>query len=527
MPPPIPLHQLPAKTAATAYPPLGQKASLDDLEEALGEDPKQRTLRLRELFAVFDETAGKTGSVDRAALEAGFDSLSIPNHHKYARELLEVADSNHDGRLDFSEFEAYMNQKELELLELFREVDVERDGKLFLWEIKAALQKAGVTISPGEVNNFMRQVDANHDGSISFAEWRDFFLLFPHRVNVRALYGYWHDIAQVDIGDAPVVPSDCSNARGKGRTQDSWKYLFAGAVAGAVSRTATAPLDRLKVLLQVQRQIAPAALSTELGGAATLATVRGSGMAAGLAHIYKEGGVQGFFRGNGINVLKVAPESAIKFAAFEMLKPILCRYFTSSLPKQGEAPRISTAGRVVSGGLAGMIAQTAIYPLEVVKTRIQTAPSSVPRPTLLRCAAEVYSSAGLRGFFRGLGASLAGVFPYAGLDLAVYETLKAQVEKSTWAESGTLTQLGCGTASGALGATAVYPLQVVRTRLQASLRGDPHGYTGMVDCFTKILNEEGPRAFYKGLAPNLLKVVPAASITYVVYEGCKKQLDIG
>lgn len=68
---------------------------------------------------------------------------SIPNHHKYARELLEVADSNHDGRLDFSEFEAYMNQKELELLELFREVDVERDGKLFPWEIKAALQKAG------------------------------------------------------------------------------------------------------------------------------------------------------------------------------------------------------------------------------------------------------------------------------------------------------------------------------------------------------------------------------------------------
>jgi hypothetical protein len=54
-----------------------------------------------------------------------------------------VADSNHDGRLDFQEFEAYMNQKELELLELFREVDVEKDGKLFPWEIKAALQKAG------------------------------------------------------------------------------------------------------------------------------------------------------------------------------------------------------------------------------------------------------------------------------------------------------------------------------------------------------------------------------------------------
>lgn len=64
-----------------------------------------------------------------------------------------------------------------------------------------------------------------------------------------------------------------------------------------------------------------------------------------------------------VHLSQVAPESAIKFAAFEMLKPILCRYFASSLPKQGEAPRISTAGRVVSGGLAGMIAQTAIYPL--------------------------------------------------------------------------------------------------------------------------------------------------------------------
>lgn len=59
------------------------------------------------------------------------------------------------------------------------------------------------------------------------------------------------------------------------------------------------------LLVQVQRHIAPATLSAQLGGAATLATVRGSGVAAGLAHIYKEGGVQGFFRGNGINVLKV------------------------------------------------------------------------------------------------------------------------------------------------------------------------------------------------------------------------------
>lgn len=80
MPPPIPLHQLPAKPAGDAPVPPGRKPSLDDLEEALGEDPAQRGARLQKLFAVFDESAGRTGSVDRAALEAGFDSLVSSKH---------------------------------------------------------------------------------------------------------------------------------------------------------------------------------------------------------------------------------------------------------------------------------------------------------------------------------------------------------------------------------------------------------------------------------------------------------------
>lgn len=82
-----------------------------------------------------------------------------------------------------------------------------------------------------------------------------------------------------------------------------WRHLAAGAIAGAVSRTCTAPLDRLKVFLQVQTN-----------------RVR---IADSFNYLLKEGGVRSFWRGNGINVLKIAPESAIKFAAYEQVKRLI------------------------------------------------------------------------------------------------------------------------------------------------------------------------------------------------------------
>jgi solute carrier family 25 phosphate transporter 23/24/25/41 len=86
--------------------------------------------------------------------------------------------------------------------------------------------------------------------------------------------------------------------------------------------------------------------------------------------------------------------------------------------------------------------------------------------------------------------------------------------------------LACGTVSGAVGATCVYPLQLIRTRLQAQPLNAVDRYKGMGDVFKRTLEHEGVRGFYKGLLPNLLKVVPAASITYLVYEDMKIRLSI-
>uniref|UniRef100_A0A0A9CWB9 Uncharacterized protein n=1 Tax=Arundo donax TaxID=35708 RepID=A0A0A9CWB9_ARUDO len=239
--------------------------------------------------------------------------------------------------------------------------------------------------------------------------------------------------------------------------------------------------------------------------------------------IWAKGGMLGFFRGNGLNVVKVAPESAIRFYAYEMLKEYI-------MERKGEnKSEVGASERLVAGGLAGAVAQTAIYPIDLVKTRLQTYScegGKVPRiGTLSR---DILMHEGPRAFYRGLVPSLLGIVPYAGIDLAVYETLKDVSKTYILKDSdpGPLVQLGCGTVSGTLGATCVYPLQVIRTRLQAQQANSESAYRGMSDVFWRTLQNEGVSGFYKGILPNLLKVVPAASITYLVYEAMKKNLSL-
>eukprot|EP00850_Spirogloea_muscicola_P022556 SM000301S11759 [mRNA] locus=s301:14049:17171:+ [translate_table: standard] len=482
-------------------PPRGSDPTLAEVRQALAESAECRERRIQQLFAVFD--ADQSGSLDHTQIERGFRSLSLPSDYKYARELLEVCDRNRDGVCDFEEFRRYMDMKELELYQLFQEIDIESDGQVTDRELQVALGKAGINIKDEQLAQFVEHVDKDRNGIITFGEWRDFLLLYPHKATLASVYRYWEKMLHVDIGEQAIIPEGISRNH-----HEAWRYLLAGGVAGAVSRTATAPLDRLKVLLQVQTSSGPAAYQ---------------GVVKGLQQIYAHGGVQGFFRGNGINIFKVAPESAIKFYAYEIMKKVV-------VGKEPDSAQIGPAGRLVSGGVAGAIAQTVVYPIDLVKTRLQTyatAPGHPP-PSLLGLSKSILMQEGPRAFYRGLTPSLLGMIPYAGLDLAAYESLKdfSRHFLAAGDEPGPVIQLACGTLSGAFGATVVYPLQLVRTRLQAQCQSSAEKYTGMLDVFHQTWRHEGPTGFYKGLLPNMLKVAPAASITYIVYESMKERLAL-
>ncbi|ERN06329.1 hypothetical protein AMTR_s00016p00237360 [Amborella trichopoda] len=468
---------------------------MDHVLLASRETKEEREMRLRSLFNFFDSQ--NTGYLDYAQIEAGLMALQIPAEYKYAKDLLRVCDMNRDGRVDYQEFRRYMDDKELELYRIFQAIDVEHNGCILPEELLDALLKAGIEIDDEELARFVEHVDKDNNGIITFEEWRDFLLLYPHEATIENIYQYWERVCLVDIGEQAVIPEGIS------KHVHASKYLIAGGVAGATSRTATAPLDRIKVKLQVQ-------------------TTRAHLMPA-IKDIWREGRFLGFFRGNGINVLKVAPESAIKFYAYEMLK-------TFVVNARGENKSdIGTAGRLFSGGLAGAVAQTAIYPMDLVKTRLQTCACENGKPPKLGALSrDIWVHEGPRAFYRGLFPSLLGIIPYAGIDLAAYETLKdlSRIHLLHDSEPGPLVQLGCGTISGALGATCVYPLQVIRTRMQAQYTKTTEGYKGMSDVFWRTLKHEGISGFYKGIFPNMLKVVPSASITYLVYESMKKNLDL-
>jgi solute carrier family 25 phosphate transporter 23/24/25/41 len=135
----------------------------------------------------------------------------------------------------------------------------------------------------------------------------------------------------------------------------------------------------------------------------------------------------------------------------------------------------------------------------------------------------MYTTSGPRIFYRGYIPNLLGILPYAGIDLAVYETLKkSYIKKSDSAQPNMLIVLLCGTCSSACGQIASYPLALVRTRLQASSTVN-YSMTGL---FRNIYRSEGVFGLYRGLMPNFMKVAPAVSISYVVYEKVRLKLGV-
>lgn len=131
---------------------------------------------------------------------------------------------------------------------------------------------------------------------------------------------------------------------------------------------------------------------------------------------------------------------------------------------------------------------------------------------------------------------LVGMFPYSAIDLTTYEYLKRFVTNRNAAARhcheddaapGNIMTAGIGAFSGALGASVVYPINLLRTRLQSQGTAiHPPTYTGVWDVTARTFQGEGFRGLFKGITPNLLKVVPAVSITYVVYDNSKRILNL-
>ncbi|XP_028567784.2 mitochondrial adenyl nucleotide antiporter SLC25A23 isoform X1 [Podarcis muralis] len=458
-------------------------------------DP-ERHQRWASLFEQLD--TNKDGRVDVHELRQGLARMGMNAGSHAEQDILREGDTDHDGELNFEEFARYLQERERKLLLMFHSLDRNHDGHIDVSEIQQTFHSLGVYISLQQAEKILHSIDKDGTMTIDWHEWRDHFLLNPLE-NMEEIVYYWKHSTVLDIGECLTVPDEFSEKEKK--TGMWWKQLIAGAMAGAVSRTGTAPLDRLKVFMQVH-----ASKNNSMN------------VLGGLRGMIREGGIRSLWRGNGINVLKIAPESAIKFMAYEQIKRAI----------RGQQETLRVQERFIAGSLAGATAQTIIYPMEVLKTRL-TLRKTGQYSGVADCARQVLQKEGIRAFYKGYLPNMLGIIPYAGIDLAVYETLKntwLQKYSKDTADPGVLVLLGCGTVSSTCGQIASYPLALVRTRMQAQATIEGAPQLSMLGLFRHILSREGVLGLYRGIAPNFMKVIPAVSISYVVYENMKQALGV-
>ncbi|XP_028283490.1 calcium-binding mitochondrial carrier protein SCaMC-1-like [Parambassis ranga] len=449
----------------------------------------------QELFEKLD--TNKDGKVDVAELRVGLKAMGIFRQGA-AQEIVLTGDQNKDGSLDFNEFTKYLKEHEKKLWLTFKGLDRNDDGRIDASEIQQSLTELGMNVSREDAMKILQSMDIDGTMMVDWNEWREHFLFRPAH-NLEEIIRYWKHSSLLDIGDSLEIPDEFTEEEKS--SGGWWKQLVAGGVAGAVSRTGTAPLDRMKVLMQVH---------SSKGNQISLV--------GGFKQMITEGGLTSLWRGNGINVLKIGPETAIKFMAYEQYKKLLT----------SEEKKIETHKRFMAGSLAGATAQTAIYPMEVLKTRL-TLRKTGQFTGMFDCAKKILRKEGVKAFYKGYIPNLLGIIPYAGIDLAVYESLK-----NAWLlyrakdspNPGVLVLLCCGTISSTCGQLASYPLALVRTRMQAQASLDASDQPSMSSLMKKIVAKDGFFGLYRGILPNFMKVIPAVSISYVVYEYMKTGLGI-
>ena len=185
--------------------------------------------------------------------------------------------------------------------------------------------------------------------------------------------------------------------------------FIAGGVAGAVSRTVVSPLERLKILYQVQG----------VGRNEYKMSIYKA-----LKKMYVEEGFKGFMRGNGTNCIRIIPYSAVQFGSYSVYKK-----FAEETPGQDLSP----LRRLICGGCAGITSVTCTYPLDIIRTRLSIQSASFAglekragkQPGMYETGVMMYKTeGGVFGLYRGIIPTIAGVAPYVGLNFMTYEAVR-------------------------------------------------------------------------------------------------------
>ncbi|KAA8517821.1 hypothetical protein F0562_015313 [Nyssa sinensis] len=274
--------------------------------------------------------------------------------------------------------------------------------------------------------------------------------------------------------------------------------LFAaGAIAGVAAKTVTAPLDRIKLLMQ-----------THGLRAGHEGVKKGIGFIEAITMIGKQEGIKGYWKGNLPQVIRIIPYSAVQLFAYDTYKKLF----------RGKDGELSVIGRLAAGACAGMTSTLVTHPLDVLRLRLVVEPGY---QTMSEVALNMLRDEGIASFYKGLGPSLIGIAPYIAVNFCIFDLVKKSLPEKY--QKRTETSLATALLSATLATLTCYPLDTVRRQMQ--MKGTP--YKSVLDAFPGIVERDGLLGLYRGFVPNALKTLPNSSIRLTTFDAVKRLITSG
>lgn len=286
--------------------------------------------------------------------------------------------------------------------------------------------------------------------------------------------------------------------------------LLLGGFVGAIAKTAMAPVERVKLLMQTMESN-PDVISGKIKPY--------SGMGDCFNRVRAEQGFKSFWRGNLVNCLRYAPQQGSALAFNDVLNDLFPNYSSKTDFWK------SFGVKLFSGGMAGAIANTICFPFDFARTRLASDVKAGKGQFngIADCILSTVKSQGITGLYTGWSVTVAGAFVYRAGQLGCFKQIQDMNPYKN--DKGIL-----GGASAFVAVTTArtvimpfnYPFDTVRRRmmLQSEKPKAERLYKGSVDCFMKVLQKEGAKGMYKGLVPELFRGV-GGSLVIVIYDRVK------
>eukprot|EP00002_Diphylleia_rotans_P000666 TRINITY_DN10342_c0_g1_i1.p1 TRINITY_DN10342_c0_g1~~TRINITY_DN10342_c0_g1_i1.p1 ORF type:complete len:345 (+),score=65.21 TRINITY_DN10342_c0_g1_i1:121-1155(+) len=315
-------------------------------------------------------------------------------------------------------------------------------------------------------------------------------------------------LSRVRLGDLPA-PFQSKNDREVESEKPKWslqslKHAIAGVGAGLFATGMTHPIDVIKTRFQVQDGHYRQKTYTS-----TVHAVK---------TIFLSEGVKGFYKGLTPSLVGSAIAWGSYFHSYNLAKT----YFQNH---HGIERALGVTDHFLSGCFAGLVTVFITNPIWVIKTRMQIdVEARGGNARFIDAFKNLLSKEGLSGAYKGLPMSILAV-SHGAIQFASYEEINTRMKAVFGSELKSHHFAFAAFASKIAAAVSTYPFQVVRSRLQQQIPSEPIRYQNSWDVINKTLKFEGMRGFYRGLGPNLVRVVPTSILTFVSYEWISAQLN--